>query len=97
MRPDLHSTWKRRPLLNFYFPLPAPLRTGRVLCSLRRELGRQIGTYESLPSLHPGTLPSLHPGTLPTVQEYFRAIREQQVITDSDYHIDRMGVGNTHS
>ena len=31
----------------------------------------------------------------PTVQEYFRAIREQQVITD--YHIDRLGVGKTPS
>ena len=31
----------------------------------------------------------------PTVQEYFRAIREQQVITD--HHIDRLGVGKTPS
>ncbi|KAL5260859.1 hypothetical protein ACHWQZ_G006781 [Mnemiopsis leidyi] len=31
----------------------------------------------------------------PTVQEYFRAIREQQVITD--FHVDRLGVGKTPS
>ena len=31
----------------------------------------------------------------PSVQEYFRAIREQQVT--SDYHIDRLGVGKTPS
>ena len=31
----------------------------------------------------------------PTVQEYFRAIREQQVTTD--YHIDRLAVGLTPS
>ena len=31
----------------------------------------------------------------PTVQEYFRAIRDQQVITY--YHIDRLGVGGTPS
>ncbi len=31
----------------------------------------------------------------PTVQEYFRGIREQQVVTD--YHIDRLGVGKTPS
>ncbi len=31
----------------------------------------------------------------PTVQEYFRAIREQQVTTD--YHIDRLIVGLTPS
>ena len=31
----------------------------------------------------------------PTVQEYFHAIRDQQVITD--YHIDQLGVGKTLS
>ena len=31
----------------------------------------------------------------PTVQKYFRAIREQQVITD--YHLDRLAVGKTPS
>ena len=31
----------------------------------------------------------------PTVQEYFRAIREEQVITD--YRVDRLGVGKTPS
>ena len=31
----------------------------------------------------------------PSVQEYFRAIRDQQVITD--YHIDRMSAGITPS
>ena len=31
----------------------------------------------------------------PTVQEYFRAIREQQVITD--YHIDQLGFAKTSS
>ena len=31
----------------------------------------------------------------PSVQEYFRAIREQQVT--SDYHLDRLGVGKTPS
>ena len=31
----------------------------------------------------------------PSVQEYFRAIKEQQVVTD--YHLDRLAVGKTPS
>ena len=61
---------------------------------MTRDIQSQLRTSNMVEGFHRGFKSRVN-RPKPTVQEYFRAIREQQVITD--YHIDRLGVGKTPS